>query len=86
MSLTLLSTLRTVVVVLLAVREAVLVVLVTDLEAVNLLALSLFCFSVSGPFATVLVRGTLCFSTVVVGGSFGLGAVVDLGEVLVGEV
>lgn len=60
-------------------------VLVTDLEAVSLLALSLFCFSASGPLETVFDRGTLCFRTVVVGG-FGLGAVVDFGEVLVGGV
>lgn len=81
---TLLSILRTVVVVLLAVAEAVLVVLVVVLEAVSLLALSLFCFSVSAALVTVLVNGTLCFSTVVLVGGLGLGAVVVLGEILAG--
>lgn len=56
------------------------------LEAVILLALSLFCFSVSGALATGLVKGTLGLgAVVVVVGGFGLGADGTLGEVFVAE-
>lgn len=62
------------------------VVPVALLEAVILLALSLICFSVSGAFATVFVKGTLGFgAAVVVVVGFGLGAVGPLGEVFVAE-
>lgn len=88
MKLTLVSTLRTVLdATILVAPTAVFCVTVPValLEAVILLALSLFCFSVSGALAAVFVKGIRGLGAAVVVVDFGLGAVGTRGEIFVKE-